>query len=93
MAALRRLRSMADLTLWIDGICIDQTSTAERSAQVALTRDICKQAAEVIVWLGEEDGASKTTVQYLENIALMSMDKRRMERCLPLLAGLRVKKV
>ncbi|KAM6485223.1 heterokaryon incompatibility protein-domain-containing protein [Trichoderma sp. SZMC 28011] len=65
MAALRRLRSMDDLTLWIDGICIDQTSIAERSAQVALMRDIYKQAAEVI---------------------------ERMERCLPILLGLQVKK-
>lgn len=30
-------------------------STAERSAQVALMRDICKQAAEVVAWLSEED--------------------------------------
>ncbi|KAL6888021.1 heterokaryon incompatibility domain-containing protein [Trichoderma evansii] len=93
MAALRRLRSMGDLTLWIDGICIDQTSIAERSAQVALMRDIYKQAAEVVVWLGEEDEASKTAIQYLEDIALMTVDKERMERCLPLLVGLQVKKV
>lgn len=92
MAALRRLRSMGDLTLWIDGICIDQTSTAERSAQVALMRDIYKQAAEVVVWLGEEDEASKTAIHCLQDIALMSVDKERMERCLPLLMGLQVKK-
>lgn len=70
MAALRRLRSMDDLTLWIDGICIDQTSIAERSAQVALMRDIYKQAAEVIVWLGEEDEPSKRAIGCLEDIAL-----------------------
>ncbi|KAJ4862542.1 heterokaryon incompatibility protein (HET) domain-containing protein [Trichoderma breve] len=88
MAALRRLRSMDDLTLWIDGICIDQTSIAERSAQVALMRDIYKQAAEVIVWLGEEDEPSKRAIGCLEDIALMSVDKERMERCLPILLGL-----
>ncbi|KAL6837228.1 heterokaryon incompatibility domain-containing protein [Trichoderma camerunense] len=92
MAALRRLRSMDDLTLWIDGICIDQTSIAERSAQVALMRDIYKQAAEVIVWLGEEDEPSKRAIGCLEDIALMSVDKERMERCLPILFGLQVKK-
>ncbi|KAL7939293.1 heterokaryon incompatibility domain-containing protein [Trichoderma chlorosporum] len=92
MAAMRRLRSMGDLTLWIDGICIDQTSTAERSAQVALMRDIYKQAAEVIVWLGEEDEPSKRAIRCLEDIALMSVDKDRMERCLPILLGLQVKK-
>ncbi|KAL7906018.1 heterokaryon incompatibility protein domain-containing protein [Trichoderma velutinum] len=92
MAAMRRLRSMGDLTLWIDGICIDQTSTAERSAQVALMRDIYKQAAEVVVWLGEEDEPSKRAIRCLEDIALMSVDKERMERCLPILLGLQVKK-
>ncbi|KAK4064450.1 hypothetical protein Trihar35433_7967 [Trichoderma harzianum] len=92
MAALRRLRSMDDLTLWIDGICIDQTSIAERSAQVALMRDIYKQAAEVIVWLGEEDEPSRRAIGCLEDIALMSVDKERMERCLPILLGLQVKK-
>lgn len=63
-------------------------STAERSAQVALMRDICKQAAEVVAWLSEEDETSKTAIQYLKDIALMSVGKGRMERCLPLLAGL-----
>lgn len=92
MAALRRLRSMDDLTLWIDGVCIDQTSIAERSAQVALMRDIYKQAAEVIVWLGEEDEPSKRAIGCLEDIALMSVDKERMERCLPILLGLQVKR-
>lgn len=92
MAALRRLRSMGDLTLWIDGICIDQTCTAERSAQVALMRDIYKQAAEVVVWLGEEDEASKKAMHCLEDIALMSVDRERMERCLPILLGLQVKR-
>lgn len=91
-AALRRLRSMGDLTLWIDGICINQTSTAERSAQVALMRDIYKQAAEVVVWLGEEDEPSKRAIGCLEDIALMSVDKERMERCLPILLGLQVKR-
>lgn len=79
MAALRRLRGIGDLALWIDGICIDQTSTAERSAQVALIRDIYKQAVEVVVWFGEEDDAIKPTIQSLEDIALMSMDKGQME--------------
>ena len=62
MTTLHRLRSMGDLTLWIDGTCIDQSCTAERSAQVALMRDIYLQAAEVVVrlaWgrrLGEQKG-------------------------------------
>lgn len=55
-------------------------------------RDIYKQAAEVIVWLGEEDEPSKRAIGCLEDIALMSVDKERIERCLPILLGLQVKK-
>lgn len=51
-------------------------------------RDICKQGAEVVVWLSEEDETSKTAIQYLKDITLMGVDKGWMERCLPLLAGL-----
>ncbi|KAL7944943.1 heterokaryon incompatibility protein domain-containing protein [Trichoderma barbatum] len=87
MAALRRLRSIGDLSLWTDGICIDQTSTAERSAQIALMRDIYKQAAEVVVWLGEDNEQSKRAIRCLGDIALMSVDKDRMEWCLPILLG------
>lgn len=90
MAALRQLRSMGDLTLWIDGICIDQTFTAKRSAQVALIRDIDKQATKVVVGLVRNMRRAKRPFS-MEGIALMSMDKGRMERCLPLLAGLQVK--
>ncbi|KAL7954059.1 heterokaryon incompatibility domain-containing protein [Trichoderma compactum] len=59
---------MGDLTLWIDGISIDQTPTAERSAQVALMRDIYKQVAEVVVWLGEEDEPSKGPLAFESSV-------------------------
>jgi hypothetical protein len=39
--------------LWIDSICINQTSVAERNMQVPRMRSIYSQAARVWVWLGE----------------------------------------
>ncbi|KAI0476361.1 heterokaryon incompatibility protein-domain-containing protein [Xylariaceae sp. FL0804] len=54
--ALRRLRSADDLTyLWIDAICINQADLEEKAAQVPRIMDVYKNAARVIVWLGESN--------------------------------------
>jgi hypothetical protein len=56
-AALRRLRyKVASRVLWIDAICIDQKSDAERSHQVQLMGQIYRAAQQVLVWLGESEG-------------------------------------
>lgn len=58
--AIRRLRSFVpetwadqDLTIWIDAVCINQGSLAERHHQVAMMHKIFSQCMEVIVWFGE----------------------------------------
>ncbi|KAK1751136.1 heterokaryon incompatibility protein-domain-containing protein [Echria macrotheca] len=38
--------------LWVDAICIDQSSAAERNAQVRRMDETYRQAAHVSVWLG-----------------------------------------
>ncbi|KAF2677572.1 HET-domain-containing protein, partial [Lentithecium fluviatile CBS 122367] len=38
--------------LWIDAICIDQTSIAERNHQVSMMGRIYSEATSVIAWLG-----------------------------------------
>jgi Heterokaryon incompatibility protein (HET) len=48
-------------TLWIDAVCIDQSSIAERNSQVALMRHIYKSAAEVRVWLGPADCRARSS--------------------------------
>jgi hypothetical protein len=45
--------------LWIDSLCINQADLAERSAQVALMRDIFASAARVTIWLGDYGGHPK----------------------------------
>lgn len=58
--ALRRLRSISDSRfLWIDQICIDQRSTAERSEQVSIMRDIYSGATLVNAWLGPADARER----------------------------------
>ncbi|KAK2773589.1 heterokaryon incompatibility protein [Colletotrichum kahawae] len=52
--ALRRLRlAEATRTLWVDAICIDQSSVAERNHQMTLMTRIYHAASRVIVYLGE----------------------------------------
>lgn len=40
------------IPIWIDQICIDQSSIAERNAQVSLMSKIYSQATQVLIWLG-----------------------------------------
>ncbi|KAK7732412.1 hypothetical protein SLS63_005090 [Diaporthe eres] len=53
--ALVRLRQkyQEPITIWIDYLCIDQSSSSERTQQVALMQEIFSLASEVLIWLGE----------------------------------------
>jgi hypothetical protein len=55
---LRQFRlEVADRILWIDGVCINQSSEAvlERNKQVALMRKVYSCAEQSLVWLGDID--------------------------------------
>ncbi|KAK4990470.1 hypothetical protein LTR50_002493 [Elasticomyces elasticus] len=57
LGALRRLRAGSknpDGYLWVDAICIDQSTIPERNAQVSMMGSIYAQADQVIAWLGWE---------------------------------------
>ncbi|KAI4607255.1 hypothetical protein J4E83_009711 [Alternaria metachromatica] len=55
-AAVRRMRlSDRPRVLWIDAICIDQSSTTERSAQVAFMATVYSTAKHNLIYLGEDD--------------------------------------
>ncbi|KAH9866593.1 hypothetical protein J1614_008285 [Plenodomus biglobosus] len=59
-------------TFWIDALCIDQTSFAERGHQVAQMGSIYSKAKDVLTWLGHSEaieraltaGQAFTTPQY-----------------------------
>lgn len=53
--ALVRLRQkfQEPVAIWIDYLCINQSSTSERTQQVALMQEIFSLASEVLIWLGE----------------------------------------
>jgi hypothetical protein len=51
-AAMFHLRHAAQSrVLWVDAVCIDQTSKAERAQQVQLMADIYEQANKVLIWI------------------------------------------
>lgn len=52
-SALRHLRHRFKARqLWIDAICIDQASVAEKNQQVPLMGEIYMSAARTVIWLG-----------------------------------------
>jgi hypothetical protein len=49
------LRAETAFRLWIDAICIDQSSISEQNSRVAMMADIYQKAAGVWIWLGERE--------------------------------------
>jgi len=67
-AALRRLRKPdIDRQLWVDAICIDQTSIKERNHQVKNMMTTFRGAIRVIVFLGEGNADLARLVDYISN--------------------------
>ncbi|KEZ38923.1 hypothetical protein SAPIO_CDS10258 [Scedosporium apiospermum] len=92
--ALRNLRiAHRPRALWIDAICIDQESMAEKSVQVPLMGDIYRLAKQAIVWLGPSvDGLSGTLMRLnligkihfeMSTDPLSERKKRRANKILP----------
>ncbi|KAJ2902409.1 HET-domain-containing protein [Zalerion maritima] len=66
--ALVRLRNQSKPTvLWIDAICINQTSNNEKNHQVRLMRDIYHDANQVLIWLGKSTDELDKAMDYLRD--------------------------
>lgn len=48
-----RQKFQEPVAIWIDYLCINQSSSSERTQQVALMQEIFSLASEVLIWLGE----------------------------------------
>jgi Heterokaryon incompatibility protein (HET) len=73
LSALRHLRRRWQTrTLWIDSICIDQTSIEEKNQQVALMGDVYKLAEKVVIWLGSGDVDISDMFQELRRASWLS---------------------
>jgi hypothetical protein len=65
--ALRGIRSEdGQMRIWADGICINQSDTAERNHQVGLMGKIYSSAKNVRVWLGPAADNSDFVLDYVE---------------------------
>lgn len=67
--ALDALCGQEPVYVWADAICINQQSSAEKSHQVPLMRDIYGCAAEVVIHLGPGTEESNFAVDLLELLA------------------------
>ncbi|KAF5720992.1 het-6OR heterokaryon incompatibility (het-6OR allele) [Fusarium mundagurra] len=83
--ALRRLRLVGDSRcLWVDQICIDQTSLEERSEQVSIMRDIYSGATLVNAWLGPADAEKTSAVgMIISTLAKMRPGEFREQQYFP----------
>jgi hypothetical protein len=67
--ALQRVRLIkGTLPLWVDSLCINQSDTTERTAQIQHIGSIYRKASAVLIWLGEEDSTSKAGLNLVRTI-------------------------
>lgn len=62
----RKLRMAYNAYIWVDQICIDQSNTVERNAQVSLMGQIYARARNVIAWLGRHDRDAEDAIGYIK---------------------------
>jgi hypothetical protein len=75
LEAVREPRS--ERLLWIDSICISQTSIDEKSAQVAMMDLIFANATGVLIWLGSENDIKPPAAEELfDRMAVWCRDSR-----------------
>lgn len=69
-SALRRVRRKKESrVVWADQVCVNQKDFVERNQQVKLMGKLYKEAANVLVWLGEDDeGMSEKTTDLLKEL-------------------------
>jgi hypothetical protein len=69
-AALLELSERKDVEyLWIDAICINQGSNAEKGLQVAMMDQVYSKAESVIVWLGKACDDSDEALEWCKHVS------------------------
>ncbi|ORY17828.1 heterokaryon incompatibility protein-domain-containing protein [Clohesyomyces aquaticus] len=67
MRGLRARTKLGNSYLWVDAICIDQTSTEEKNVQVRNMAEIYTKAKQVCIWL-QDNGVNKTARKRIRKI-------------------------
>ena len=52
--------------IWIDKLSINQSSNLEKSQQVSMMDAVYFGAAQVLIWLGQEDDAMRISIEWLD---------------------------
>lgn len=82
--ALRRLRASELIRgrgVWVDAICINQSSKEDKSVQVEMMAEVYEKAAAVAVWLGERwapacyENVAASTAWYLNTVCKLPEGK------------------
>lgn len=79
-SALRNLRRRdRTIRLWVDAVCIDQSSLLERNHQVQQMRDIFSAASDTVIYLGPQDGGhtGHSAWNFLERHSSWALDENR----------------
>lgn len=62
--------------MWIDAICINQSSNAERNIQVSKMAEIYSRANNVCIWLGDSDATREKAMDFISFIIdIPNLDK------------------
>ena len=73
-----------ELTIWIDGICIDQENIVERGSQVSIMSTIYQNAEEVVAWLGPDSvvyGVGFETIDRMADFGEQYFQERWFQWC------------
>ncbi|MCJ1412132.1 hypothetical protein MMC19_006224 [Ptychographa xylographoides] len=62
--------------IWIDALCINQNDLDERSKQVSFMKEIYSKAANVIAWLGEDEGYASDAINLINKVADVAMGEK-----------------
>ncbi|KAK8104842.1 uncharacterized protein PG998_011875 [Apiospora kogelbergensis] len=66
LSALRHLRkTFGAMTIWVDGICIDQLGLSEKVHQIPLMGPVYSSAQTVYAWLGEGNSRSNRGMDFI----------------------------
>ena len=76
VAALRHLRLQDKIRqIWADAVCINQRCKQEKSKQVGRMDATYRDAAKMLIWLGEESGRSRIAMKAIEQIGSLYGDQ------------------
>lgn len=74
---LRHLRDeKRSVTVWVDQLCIDQSSNADKASQVQLMGLVYTRARNTVIWLGKEPGREAFT--YLQKLSRDTMGREEL---------------